>query len=406
MNVPIVYLCGFSIFLSLTLLFYNKGYKGANRFLSGYLFCSALFLVTQYFLIYSKSISLIAFFISGIPSLFFLICPFAYFYVRSIFSDTVKLSKTDYLHFLPFVLIFIGTIPFLFSSWEYKCLIAQKIFDGTFMSSKYNINFLVPKIINQLIRPPFALFYLVLISREFIKNKPVFKSFSNAKAIKIWLGLFYVFFSLTVVFFIIVQLAFYLNIKFLSDNVWFYFIINTIALLYLVFNFSLALFPQILYGLPIPKLVIENDTANLKPDSAQDTKVITDVIIENKTALFSPFFSNEYELEIESEIKNWIKEKKYLEANASILSISTSTTIPVHHLSYYFNAILKVKYTDWRNSLRIEYAKKQIDSGFIKSITLEALSIESGFATQSTFIKTFKNSFGCTPSDYIKTKQH
>ena len=49
MNVPIVYLCAFSVFLSLTLLFYNKGYKGANRFLSGYLFSSALFLVTQYF---------------------------------------------------------------------------------------------------------------------------------------------------------------------------------------------------------------------------------------------------------------------------------------------------------------------------------------------------------------------
>lgn len=405
MNVPIVYLCTFSIFLSLTLLFYNKGYKSANRFLSGYLFCSSLFLLTQYLFIYSKSVALTAFFVTGFPSLYFLIGPFAYFYVRSIFRDTVKLSKTDYLHFLPFVLIFIGTIPFLLSPWEYKCLIARNILGGTFMASKYNINFIVPKIINQLIRPPYALFYLVLISRKFIKNKPVFKSFSHAKVIKIWLGLFYIFFNLTVVFYIIVQLAAYLSIPFLFDNLWFYFIINTIALLYLVFNFSLALFPQILYGLPIPKLVMDNYTDNPDTKPTQITKEITETIIENKTAGVSSFFSNEYGVKIESAINNWIKEKKYLEANASILSISTATNIPVHHLSYYFNAILKVKYTDWRNSLRIEFAKNKIDSGFIKSVTLEALSIESGFATQSTFIKSFKNVVGCTPSDYIKTKQ-
>lgn len=256
MNVPIVYLCAFSIFLSLTLLLFNKGYKGANRFLSGYLFCSSAFLLTQYFLIYTKSISLIAFSISGFPSLYFLIGPFAYFYVQSILRDTVKLSKADYLHFLPFAIIFIGTLPFLFSPWEYKCFIAQKIVDNTFMGSKYNINFLVPKIINQLIRPPFALFYLVLVLRKFHKNKAVFKSFSHAKVIKIWLVLFLILFGLTVIFYIIVQLAFYLKIKFIFDNLAFHFFVNCIAFIYLVFNFALVLFPQILYGLPIPKLLL------------------------------------------------------------------------------------------------------------------------------------------------------
>jgi AraC-like DNA-binding protein len=54
--------------------------------------------------------------------------------------------------------------------------------------------------------------------------------------------------------------------------------------------------------------------------------------------------------------------------------------------------------------LRIEYAKAKIDSGSNKTITLEALSLESGFSSQSTFIRSFKNVFGCTPSDYIKTK--
>ena len=402
MNVPIVYLCAFSIFLSLTLLFYNKGYKGANRFLSGYLFCSSTFLLTQYFLIYIKSITIIAFFISGIPSLYFLICPFAYFYVRSILRDNVKLSKADYLHFLPFVFVFIGTIPFLLSPWEYKCFIAQKIVDGSFMGSKYNINFLVSKIINQLIRPPYALFYLVLIFLKFFKSKTIFKSFSNAKVIKIWLILFFVLFGLTVISYIIVQFAFYLKIKIFFDNLWFYYLLNSIAFIYLAFNFSLVLFPQILYGLPIPKLEMNHTNIHINP--LQNSNESNIPFIENKTTSVTAFFSNEYEVELEEAIHNWIEEKKYLDANASLVSLSTYTNIPVHHLSYYFNSMLKVKYTDWRNTLRIEYAKSKIDSGSNKSITLEALSLESGFSSQSTFIRSFKNVFNCTPSDYIKTK--
>lgn len=403
MNVPIVYLCAFSIFLSLTLLLFNKGYKGANRFLSGYLFCSSAFLLTQYFLIYTKSIFLIAFSISGFPSLYFLIGPFAYFYVQSILRDTVKLSKTDYLHFLPFAIIFIGTLPFLLTPWEYKCFIAQKIVDGTFMDSKYNINSLVPKIINQLIRPPFALFYLVLVLRAFLKNKTIFKSFSHAKVIKIWLELFLLLFSFTVIFYIIVQLAFYLKIKFIFDNLAFHFFVNCIAFIYLAFNFALVLFPQILYGLPIPKLLLENHSVTLDAATIQKKKELISPLIENKTAPIISFFSIEYEIEIELAISNWITEKKYLEVNASMVSFSNYTNIPVHHLSYYFNSMLKVKYTDWRNTLRIEYAKAKIDSGSNKAITLEALSLESGFSSQSTFIRSFKNVFNCTPSDYIKT---
>jgi AraC-like DNA-binding protein len=314
----------------------------------------------------------------------------------------VKLTKTDYLHFLPFVIIFIGAIPFLFSSWEYKCFIAQKIVDGTFMGSKYNINFMVPKVINQLIRPPFALFYLILIFREFLKNKNLFKSLSQAKVTKLWLVLFFLFFCFMVVFYIIVQLAFYLNIQFFFDNFWVYHLINGIAFIYVVFNLSLVLFPQILYGLPIPKLGMNHTHIHTNP--LQNSKERNNAFIDNKTPSGTAFFSNEYELELEVAINNWIAEKKYLEENASLISISTFTAVPVHHLSYYFNSILKVKYTDWRNSLRIEYAKSKIDSGSNKSITLEALSLESGFSSQSTFIRSFKNVFGCTPSDYIKTK--
>ncbi len=405
MNVPIVYLCVFSIFLSLNLFFYNKGYQGANRFLSGYLFCTTLFLLSQYFLIFSTSISIIAFFITVIPSLYFLIGPFAYFYVRSLLRDNVKLSKTDFRHLFPFLLVFIGTLPFLFSTWEHKCLISQKIIANSYMSSNYNINFLVPKIINQLIRPPFAIFYFVLIFRTYLKNKKAFTTDRQARTMKIWLVVFVINFSLTALFYIIVQLAYYLNIKFLLNHSSFYYLINSIAMLYLAINFSLVLFPQILYGLPISKLVIEPNSVNQDAKQIRNLTNSTFFTNKNKLLLVNTFFSNEYKIEIEIAIQNWTTEQKFLDKNASLSSVAIYTNIPAHHLSYYFNSILKIKYTDWRNSLRVEFAKKQLDSGFTKSATLFLLSFASGFNSQYTFNRSFKRIVGCTPSDYLKTIQ-
>jgi AraC-like DNA-binding protein len=406
MNVPIVYLCAFSIFLAFTLLFYNKGYKGANVFLSGYLFCSSLFILTQYFFIYSKSVSITAVFVTVFPSLFYLIGPFAYLYVRSILLDNVKISKKDYFHFLPFLIIFIGVIPFLFSSWDYKCFISQKIINHTYMGSKYSVNFLVPKAINQPIRSPFALFYLILIAKTGMKNKTFFNSSSQAKIIKNWLRLFILLFSISFIFYIIAQLAFYFDLKIFFENLWFYYLIHGIAFTYLLINLLLIVFPQVLYGLPIPKLVINDKDYDLATDPFQEISESSHPIVKIKSTNSLPFYSFEYEKEMEKAINIWISEKKYLELNASLISLSDYTNIPVHHLSYNFNSLLKIKYSDWRNTLRIEYAKSQIDAGLNKSITLEALAIESGFASQATFIKSFKNVFGCTPSEYIKTKKH
>lgn len=403
MNVLLFYLSAFSVFLSLLLLFYNRGYNRANLFLAGYFFCSSLFLLAQYFFLNSRSIFTIAFFTTICSSLFFLIGPFAYFYVRSMFLDTIKFSKKDYLHFILFFFVFIGLLPFLFSTWENKLLIIHKILNQTYLNSSFNINFFVPKSVNQFLKPFFALFYTVIISKLYIKNKIIFKSYPNSKVIKAWLILFYLLYNLTFIFYFIAQLGYYFESRFLLDNLWLH-IVNTIAFIHLAFILSLILFPQILYGLPIAKLAMSNQSKDSSiyavQKSLESKKHIKNSIIKSNENIFNI----EYISEIESVIHIWVAEKKYLEHNAKLISLSNFTDIPVHHLSYYFNEILKEKYIDWRNKLRIEHAKGLIDNGIHKAITLEALSYECGFASQSTFIKSFKNIFGSTPSDFIKNK--
>lgn len=128
------------MFLSLLLLGFNKGYKSANRYLSGALFFSSLFFLTTFVFLFSQNLSVIAFFETLIPSFYFLICPFAYFYVRGILKDDSRLSKLDFLHFSLFIVAFLGTMPLLFSSWENKLSIAENIRSNSWFNPSYRIN--------------------------------------------------------------------------------------------------------------------------------------------------------------------------------------------------------------------------------------------------------------------------
>jgi AraC-like DNA-binding protein len=72
-------------------------------------------------------------------------------------------------------------------------------------------------------------------------------------------------------------------------------------------------------------------------------------------------------------------------------------------LTYFFNDIKQVSFSDWRNSLRIEEAKNLFRLGEVNNITLKAVSLQCGFASQNTFIRAFKNATGTTPSNYLKS---
>ena len=92
------------MFLPLVILFYNKGYLSANRYLAGFLFFSALYLLENFYFFYGKSLFIIAFFTTT-HAFFYLIGPCAFLYVRSILKDNSVLSKIDYLH----VVLKVGT---------------------------------------------------------------------------------------------------------------------------------------------------------------------------------------------------------------------------------------------------------------------------------------------------------
>jgi len=115
-------------------------------------------------------------------------------------------------------------------------------------------------------------------------------------------------------------------------------------------------------------------------------------------------FSTEYLTEIQMKVDSWISDELYLEADCSFVKMAMQIQIPQHHLNYFFNTILDKKFTDWRNNLRIEFSKILLEKDILKDITIEALALKSGFASQTTFNRAFKTYLGVTPSQFIRLK--
>jgi AraC-like DNA-binding protein len=113
-------------------------------------------------------------------------------------------------------------------------------------------------------------------------------------------------------------------------------------------------------------------------------------------------FSTAYLSRIEESILTWVGEKKHLTAQDSLDNLSAAINIPGHHLSYYFNQVLQIKFTDWKNKLKVEHACSEIRNGVLKKQTVESLALDCGFNSKPTFNRTFKQIVGKTPSEYAE----
>jgi transcriptional regulator GlxA family with amidase domain len=66
---------------------------------------------------------------------------------------------------------------------------------------------------------------------------------------------------------------------------------------------------------------------------------------------------------------------------------------------------LDIKFTDLRAQLRVEHAKELLKKGLSESITIDAIGVDSGFKSRSTYYDAFKAETGMTPSQYLENFQ-
>ncbi|MFZ4559866.1 MAG: helix-turn-helix domain-containing protein [Saprospiraceae bacterium] len=402
----IVYLSITGLFLSLLTLFYNKGYRGANRYLSGFLFFGSYFILAYSSAITTKDARLVAFFSMGSLSVYYLVGPMAFFYVRSILRDYSRLSRWDWLHFVPFLYVLSGIMPYiLFTDWEHKVRVASLLVEDWGAFVRQSPNRLLPPLWNEALRLVQGSLYVVLCWALIYRYRTRLFHYrpysSQVKLIKIWIQLFCAVYT----FLIVSKVWQGILILRIVDRATFFQAakeVNVMAgIFYLLLNVLLLVFPRIFYGMPAS---LEGEIASgYQPDntSGRGEKQTGDTM-QGPSGAHLRLFSTAYLSRIEESILTWVGEKKHLTAQDSLDNLSAAINIPGHHLSYYFNQVLQIKFTDWKNKLKVEHACSEIRNGVLKKQTVESLALDCGFNSKPTFNRTFKQIVGKTPSEYAE----
>ncbi|MEK0423364.1 MAG: hypothetical protein RLZ95_1274 [Bacteroidota bacterium] len=386
----------FGIFTSFILIYYLSSLNRSNIFLALFFLCCNLIVLVYFGLHFSKNIFWEGVcFVHWLP-LSYMLGPLLFFYVKTTLTDNNKLKKWDYLHLAPAFLCMIATLPFTSLPFKEKMETAHRIVNIT---NDYRLNFFVIDFEFILISRSIHVIFYAILSFVFFKwtthqTLKINNTLpSNHNVLNRW-------------FFIIcfIQIVIASNTlgnmavvvyghnfklfgltgdKIFSDS--HFFGLNGIA--FFAQNFLLFLFPKILYG-------------NV---SYSETPKSESIIEEIKSSLPKKVKSSVQFDDFEKILNSYLSETPFVKKDFTLSQMSFDLKIPERFLSTYFNKELKITFSEWRKNLRIDYVCTLLEEGESKSLTIEAISANAGFASRSKFIDAFKERKGVTPSAFIKS---
>ena len=103
-------------------------------------------------------------------------------------------------------------------------------------------------------------------------------------------------------------------------------------------------------------------------------------------------------------LESYFSEKKaFLQPNLTISEVAVATGIPIRELSYLINSYYKKRFSDYLNEMRVHYFLAQVDRSSLDILTIEAIALQAGFSSKSSFYRAFKRFYGCTPSEHLQS---
>jgi AraC-like DNA-binding protein len=372
-----------SVILLCLFLLYNNFSKNKNSiYLCGSLIFMCITSILHHFTIISPNRFWIAILVGHSIPIAFLTGPFLYFYTRNTLRISIRFSRWDYLHFLPFTISLISIFPYYFKEFDLKLRIAQLLVDDPNNALNVNFSWLYPSKINLLVRPVFlfvyALWSLILAYRFYNKRRDFPIKNEERIAVK-WLMVINSILVLMCIGYTIFTIYFYTLPKIESREQ-----INSSLLSYiLTIMFALipiliVVFPEILYGMhkfktsSKSKIVIQKDNH----ESLVSTSALILDFVKKEENLQNPDFS--------------------------IADICKALTIKHEDVNYCFNTVLNIKFITLKKELRVDLAKKELISGKLLSHSMEGIWTKCGFSSKTNFFVAFKEVTGLTPLEFSK----
>jgi AraC-like DNA-binding protein len=374
--------CVLSLLFGIVLLFYNTENRNSNRLI-------VLGLISIVITVYFNVLLRIPSVYLSYPYLWrlgiftqYLSAPCFFLYVKLSLSGREKLRKIELLHFLPAFLHLIEFMPFYFMPIGVKKEYLVFLFSQPEKLFQHGEGFLSIDL-HLFFKLGFALVYQFFQLRLLVVHRRGLEIISKNKLRQWkWLVWFTVFFSMTVVYFVILFL-FYQKKFFFSYVVFGYLFFLATLVIMLLFN------PGFLYGMKKSEAFEKEE-----PKDEEEAEIFVSsgrFLSEKKTKKYK-----------EKLDKFVCKKKPFLIKNYSIVQLSTDCQIPIHDLSVLINQEYGCNFNNFINNCRVNYIiVHRFDKGW-NAYTLEAIGLEAGFNSRSSFFKAFKKRMEVSPKVFFE----
>lgn len=398
------------LLLSSMLFFYNRKVQPNALYLALSLAVMGIMFVSQSILIFGGSAFLLAVLFNHFVPFYFLLGPLLFFYVRSTLTDRNSIEWRDIWHFAPFLLSLIGVLPYVLKPWDYKFFLASELLDDLHNLALIKGLTLYPSEVNRILRPlswvgytTYCLIWVVVFYRRYprwnriprLDAMPVIRFMFLFLSVSLLTAVVY-----TALSFLLVSDAPIPRIRYISSPL-------TSMLLFGLVGLTILLLinPAVLYG--IPRIPGATASPGLQP--AMDERGFESWDMreaENEVMTASGHDAALRFKELAASIPRVIEERQlYLDPDFSLEDLARALAVPKHHIYYCFNSILKTRFTRLRSEFRVKHVQRLIREGATKEKTLDAIGLESGFSSSTTFRAVFREVTGMSPSEHLASLQ-
>jgi len=300
-----------------------------------------------------------------ISSVFLLLNPAFYLYIKSLTRRDFKLKYIQLLHLIPYI------------TFEIITYVVQQPFNINFLESDnphiwFSLSFSIVNIISWIF---YNITSISLVHKHRINLKNEFSNIEPAAKIA-WI--------LFVLIFYFIYCSFAVVTGILALN------FDYLMMLPSVYNFSVMLgLAYILgfYGLRQEQLFKANGISKLEKATFQG-KYKSSVLTEKDKNKIREMIINYFE-----------SQQPYLNPNFNLSSLSKFLKIPKHHLTEVLNTHIGRNFFSFVNEYRIEAVKKMLADQTLP-YSIEAIGYDCGFNSKSSFYTVFKSVTGLTPLQY------
>lgn len=378
MDGDILYIITATVSLAICLIIFFKSppQSGlAKWLLEGYFLCS-FFTVAITYVVFSPYIRFVPHLFRTGSAFFLLIMPVSWLYFRYMLKGK-GLSWADLVHTLPFLFYIIDYAPFFVLPGEKKLAILEGL-TAFGVKGAFAEGWLMPPGGHNIIRFPIMAVYWFVQWR-------LLKQHSNENIPQRVNWLHWLLYTELLIFGpAVVTLL-------LDKKEWYNLVGNFSGLLgVLIQGYVLFMKPEILYGFPSEPYVPQTQSRVVEEE--WDDEVREHKPLEHETVQL-----------IQKGLSHLMNEQqRFRRADLKIFHLAEEMGVPTYKLSAYFKEVEHQNFIEYINQRRVAYCISRIQSGEARAKTLEALSLESGFNTRSTFIRAFKKVTGKIPSAFIE----